>query len=142
MTRLHFIIPIALTLFTASVWPQSNKMPVVGVLMISAGPDDAIFHAMRAGLRERGYVQNRDYRIEHRSALGQIERIPPLARELVALKVDVIVVALEPVVRTVKAAVPCAAHRNRSAETQATNRPLRRVRGEGRRISVLRRVRH
>ena len=83
-------------------WPQANKIPVIGVLMVSAGPEDPIFQSMRAGMLERGYVQDRDYRIEHRTALGHAERIPRPARELVDLKVDVIVVALEPVVRILK----------------------------------------
>ena len=83
-------------------WPQANKIPVIGVLMISAGSDHPIFQAMRAGMRERGYTEGRDYRIEHRTALGHAERIPQLASELVGMKVDVMVVALEPVVRIVK----------------------------------------
>ena len=83
-------------------WPQANKIPVIGVLMVSAGPEDPIFQSMRAGMLERGYVKDRDYRIEHRTARGQVERLPQLARELVDLKVDVIVVSLEPVVRILK----------------------------------------
>ena len=83
-------------------WPQANKIPVIGVLMVSAGSDHPIFQAMRAGMLERGYTEGRDYRIEHRTALGHAERIPQLARELVDMKVDVMVVSLEPVVRIVK----------------------------------------
>ena len=102
MMRRYFLLAFALTLFATAAWPQPNKVQVIGVLMISAGAEDPIFLAMREGLRERGYVYNRDYRIEHRTALGQAERIPQLARELLALKVDVMVVSLERVVRTVK----------------------------------------
>ena len=47
--------------------------------------------ALRAGLRELGYVEGRNIRIEYRWAEGQYERLGPLAAELIALKVDVLV---------------------------------------------------
>ena len=97
-----FLLAFLLLGLSNIAWPQANKAPVIGVLMVSAGPEDPIFQSMRAGMLERGYVQDRDYRIEHRTALGQVERIPQLARELVDMKVDVIIVALEPVVRILK----------------------------------------
>ena len=102
MKWLRFLIAFALLALADVAWPQANKAPVIGVLMISAGPDHPIFQAMRAGMLERGYTEGPDYRIEHRTALGHAERIPQLARELVDMKVDVMVVALEPVVRTHK----------------------------------------
>ncbi len=43
------------------------------------------------GLRDLGYVESRDLVIEYRDAEGKHERLPALAAELVALKVDVIV---------------------------------------------------
>jgi putative tryptophan/tyrosine transport system substrate-binding protein len=42
------------------------------------------------GMRELGYVEGRDYVIERRHAEGRVERLPAIAAELVALKVDVI----------------------------------------------------
>jgi putative ABC transport system substrate-binding protein len=48
--------------------------------------------AFRQGLRELGYVEGRDVAIDFRDAQGRFEQLPALARELVALKVDVIVV--------------------------------------------------
>lgn len=81
---------------------QANKIAVIGVLMITVGPDDPIVQALREGLRQRGYVDGQDYRFEHRSARGQAERVPQLARELVDMKVDVIVTGVEPVVRAIK----------------------------------------
>src|SRR5262245_44541643 len=47
--------------------------------------------AFRQGLRDLGYVEGRDIVIEYRSAEGKLDRLPALAAELVALKVDVIV---------------------------------------------------
>src|SRR5258708_2158730 len=46
---------------------------------------------MRKGLRELGYLEGRDFRIEDRRAEGRLDQLPRLAEELVRLKVDVIV---------------------------------------------------
>lgn len=47
--------------------------------------------ALRAGLRDLGYVEGRNLVIEFRWADGMYERLPDLAAELVRLKVDVII---------------------------------------------------
>jgi putative ABC transport system substrate-binding protein len=52
--------------------------------------------AFIAGLRELGYVHGRDYVIEDRSAKGDLRLLPPLAAELLALKVDLIVATTYP----------------------------------------------
>jgi putative ABC transport system substrate-binding protein len=46
----------------------------------------------RQGLRDLGYVEGSNVAIEFRDAEGKLERLPALAAELAALKVDVIVV--------------------------------------------------
>jgi putative tryptophan/tyrosine transport system substrate-binding protein len=69
-----------------------------------AGPDDPIFAELRLGLRERGYVDGENIRIEYHSARGRIERLPAVLQELVELKVDVIVAGAEPIVRAAKQA--------------------------------------
>ncbi len=46
----------------------------------------------RQGLRDLGYVEGRNVVIEFRDADGKLERLPTLAAELVALKVDVVLV--------------------------------------------------
>lgn len=52
--------------------------------------------AFRVGLRELGYVEGRNIAIEFRWAEGKAERLPALAAELAALKVDVLVTATTP----------------------------------------------
>ena len=49
--------------------------------------------ALRDGLRDLGYVDGQNIVIEPRYAAGQVERLSPLAAELVRLKVDVLVTA-------------------------------------------------
>ena len=71
---------------------QQKPMPVIGLL--GFGPPDPgapNVVAFRQGLRELGYIEDRNILIEYRWAEGKPERFPVLAAELVALKVDVIV---------------------------------------------------
>ena len=49
--------------------------------------------ALRAGLRELGYVEGQNLTVEARWADGRIERLPRLAAELVRLPVDVVCTA-------------------------------------------------
>jgi putative ABC transport system substrate-binding protein len=47
--------------------------------------------ALRAGLRDLGYIENKNLMIELRTADSNYERLPALAANLVQLKVDVVV---------------------------------------------------
>ena len=58
----------------------------------------------RQGMRELGYSEGADFVIELRAAGGRIERLPSLASELVALKVDVIVAVATPAGRAAQQA--------------------------------------
>ena len=60
--------------------------------------------ALRAGLRDFGYVEGRNLVIEFRSGEGRFERMPAMAAELVRLNVDIIVTAGTPAIRAAKAA--------------------------------------
>ena len=48
----------------------------------------ALIDAFRQGLRELGYVEGQNIRLEIRWADGNRDRLPQLAGELVSLKVD------------------------------------------------------
>jgi putative tryptophan/tyrosine transport system substrate-binding protein len=72
---------------------QPKKLPQLGYLRqgsrASAAAEDDAF---RQGLRELGYVEGENIRIEYRHADGKVDRVPDLASELVRLKVDALVV--------------------------------------------------
>jgi putative ABC transport system substrate-binding protein len=72
---------------------QAAKVPRIGYLTGSLAGDPHLPEAFRQGLRDLGYVEGRNVVIEYRDAEGRLERLPALAAELVALKVDVIVAA-------------------------------------------------
>ena len=69
----------------------AGKVPRIGWL----GDDPAVTphfrEAFRQGLRDLGYVEDRDFRMEYRFAEGKTERFSAVAAELSALNPDVIV---------------------------------------------------
>ena len=72
---------------------QAPRVPAIGWLAMSAGPNDPAVQAFRSGMSDIGYVEGRDYRLEHRRADNHLERLAPLAEELVRLDVAVILTA-------------------------------------------------
>ena len=84
------ILPMALD--AAAQTP--TKLYRIGVLT-AAPPDlsspDSGFKAFDEELRRSGYVEGQNLNVERRNAGGQPDRLPALARELVALRPDLIV---------------------------------------------------
>ncbi len=72
---------------------EAAKIARIGYLSHNLAAAPHQHEAFRQGLRDLGYVEGRNFVIEYRSAEGKFERLPALAAELVALKVDVIVAA-------------------------------------------------
>jgi len=71
---------------------QQKAMPMIGFLgSSSSGPNASNVAAFRQGLSETGYVEGQNLSIDYRWAEGHYERLPALAEDLVAHKVDVIV---------------------------------------------------
>jgi putative tryptophan/tyrosine transport system substrate-binding protein len=72
---------------------QSKPIPRIGVLWHAANEQEEAKYlaALRQGFSEIGYVEGKDFVLENRFAAEQYERYGPLAAELVASKVDVLV---------------------------------------------------
>src|SRR5437016_6274887 len=69
---------------------QAGKIARIGYLSPNVAASPYLRDAFLKELRDLGYVEGRNVMIEYRDAEGELERLPALAAELVALKVDVI----------------------------------------------------
>src|SRR5262245_65161398 len=81
----------------AVAWPlvararQPQPMPVIGVLNSRASGDaPQLLAAFRQGLKDAGFVEGQNVRIEYRFAGNENERLPALAADLVHRQVTVI----------------------------------------------------
>jgi len=97
MRRRDFIIGIA---GSTTAWPlaargqQTEQIRRIGVLLPWAADDQqaqANDAAFLQGMEALGWVVGRNLQIEYRRAEGRLNRLPDLAAELVASRVDVIV---------------------------------------------------
>jgi putative tryptophan/tyrosine transport system substrate-binding protein len=83
---------------------QAAKIAQLGYLGTDRAAIPQLLEAFRQGLRDLGYVEGRNLVIELRYAEEKVERLPALAAELVALKVDVIVASSTPAALAAKQA--------------------------------------
>jgi putative ABC transport system substrate-binding protein len=83
---------------------QAGKIARIGYLASSQSSEPSVSEAFRQGLRDLGYVEGRNVVIDYRSAEGKAERLPDLAAELAALKVDVVVAVTNPPIAAAKQA--------------------------------------
>jgi putative tryptophan/tyrosine transport system substrate-binding protein len=110
MRRRELLLTAAAMMTTRAVRAQQKEMPVIGwpsalspaVQGGSRTPESTTYEslpenrwtplaAFAKGLSETGYVEGRNVAIEYRWAEGHPDRLPALAADLVAQKVDVIV---------------------------------------------------
>jgi putative ABC transport system substrate-binding protein len=81
----------------ASLAQQQRKVWRIGVLWEREQSDySPNLEAFRGGMRGLGYAEGKDYAIEQRSANNDHARLPALAGELLALKVDLIIAPASP----------------------------------------------
>jgi len=107
MRRRDFIKVI--TGIATAAWPRAvgaqrpdGKVWRVGLL---SGISGAFGHAAFVqGMRELGHEEHKDFVVEVREAGGHYERFPELARELVQLKVDVLLTGVTAAIRSLKEA--------------------------------------
>jgi putative tryptophan/tyrosine transport system substrate-binding protein len=94
----------------AAAWPiaargQQTTTPVIGFLHSASLAERAQYvAAFRQGLKEVGFVEGQNVRIEYRWAESQYQRLPELAGDLVRRQVDVIFAGSLPAVVAAKAA--------------------------------------
>jgi ABC-type uncharacterized transport system substrate-binding protein len=76
---------------TPAVRAQQPTAPLIG-FMSGRSPDDSrhLVAAFHQGLREAGFVEGKNVTVEYRWALGQYDRLPALAADLVKRPVTVI----------------------------------------------------
>ena len=97
MDRRHFLLTSLAGALAAPFAAESQQQQLGNVHRIGLlGPHSysaqtKAVEALRAGLRDLGYVEGKNIVIEYRWAEGKYDRLHTLAAELVALKVNVIV---------------------------------------------------
>src|SRR5262245_43216434 len=78
-------------------WPltaraQRDALPLIGFVRItSATGFENLVSAFRLGLKDAGFVDGENVRVETRWADGYADRVPPIMREFVNLRAAVIV---------------------------------------------------
>ena len=90
---------VAISLLSGCEIPgqRATKVPRIGFLAVGSREGRAfLIEGFLQGLRQHGYVEGRNLLIEYRFSEGRNERLPDLAAELVALKVDLIVASGAP----------------------------------------------
>jgi putative tryptophan/tyrosine transport system substrate-binding protein len=104
MDRRAFISGAAAVLAAPLAAEAQQAAKIFRIGYLATNPTPHFQEAFRQGLRDLGYVEGRNLVIEDRNAEGKYDRLPALAAELVALKVDVIVAASTPAALATKQA--------------------------------------
>ncbi len=105
MIRRFLVLALGLVAITSGAMAQSlGRVPVVGLFLTHPPINDPVVEALRKGLRQFGYEDGRNIKLEVRTAEGQLDRVPGIAEELVRLPVDAIVVGNEVALRATREA--------------------------------------
>jgi len=106
MKKLFWLLTaILLASFHRAEAQQPTQVPSIAYLSSGQGfVSSERRQAFRQGLRELGYVEEKNLIVEYRYAEGNSERLAALAAELVRLKIDVIVTSGPPGTRAAKKA--------------------------------------
>jgi putative tryptophan/tyrosine transport system substrate-binding protein len=91
MRRRNFIVLMG----GVAAWPlgasaEKGEIPTIGLLSPEA-PTSSDVNGLREGLRQLGYTEGGNLHIEYRFAKGNFDQLAQFAKELVTLKVDLIV---------------------------------------------------
>lgn len=89
MRRREFIGGLSAAAFPMSAHAQQQPQPVIGFL--SGASTNPFVASIHRGLKEAGFVEGQNLRVEYRWAEARYDRLPALAKELMDLKVQAIV---------------------------------------------------
>jgi putative ABC transport system substrate-binding protein len=105
MRRREFVVALGGAAISAPLdaWAQ-RTVPIVGVLSPFNNAESTLLADFRAGLREYGYVDGQNLRIEYRSAEGRLELLPDLISDLLSRNADVIVTSSAPAIQAARQA--------------------------------------
>lgn len=81
-----------------------EPLPVVGVVVTHAPPSDTVFTLLRAAMKDHGWEDGRNVKLEVVSAFGHMERVQAIADDFVRRNVAVLVTPNEPATRAAMAA--------------------------------------
>ena len=109
VNRRQIIVGFGATALAAPLVSSAQPPPTRTVRVGFLGPGSrsntaSRVDALRAGLRDLGYIEGTNVVIDYRWADGNNDRLPGMASELVAAKVDVIVTHGPPGIRAAKQA--------------------------------------
>lgn len=99
--RLLFAVCVGLMTAGAAMAQPTDKPRVIGLLTLGPGLTAAT-ESLLSGLRERGWIEGKNLRVEYRFAANRPERLPGLAEELVRIGVELIVASGTPAVQAAK----------------------------------------
>ena len=106
MDRRAFITVVGGSILVAPLAVEAQQAPKIAKIgyLDPATPATSAHNvdALRQGARELGYVEGKTFVLEVRYGEARSERLPELARELVGLKMDVIVAATDGAIAAVK----------------------------------------
>src|SRR5215813_6226721 len=95
----------------AAAWPLATRaqqpagIARIGILgLASAAAVAPYVNAVRAGLRDLGYIEGKNLIIEYRFGDDKYDRLPELAAQLVHLNIDVLVTFAAPGTQAAKSA--------------------------------------
>jgi len=100
LAALSFAWPLAAAAQSLAPVPRIGVLRFAGMLE----GDAAFSESFRQGLRELGYIEGKNIAVEWRFAEGRSDRVTTFARELVRLRVDLIVASGTPAVEAARAA--------------------------------------
>jgi len=89
---------VALAALPLGALAQPRKIPLIGYMspVVPVNNTDWRLEAFLQGMRDLGYVDGQNMRLVVRWGEGKLERMPAIARELVKMKVDVIIASSSP----------------------------------------------